>query len=395
MDLNNIELNINTLINSTYDSYINKLNCVYVGHNVWYHFKNHKWNKIISDQRNPYDRLFNDPDFELKLDNNPDIIGFTNGVFDLKEIKLRSGLPSDYISLNVGYDYKVFNETDPIVQNVESYFKSLQPDENIRNYVLKIRASFLDGHNKGKQFYLWLCGEYLDTPMELLKISLGDYYYSVQSRSKYDRWPITPRGIRLFAITKSAEISNLGSLVKEIAGQDYLVLQTSSNRKYGYKPQYKPILFIDVVPDIPFNDNIAWRLLNILPWTSEVTDQDFLSMRQAFIWLLLNKYYPLLKKDGLQEPENITKIKNTYRSNNDIYGKFINENYNFDTNSKIYLTDIYSKFKEWLKLNNPTKYIDSKITFVKYLCEGNRLTNTLPAFTCSRSVPLSLKKVIS
>jgi hypothetical protein len=50
--------------------------------------------KIMREAEN----LFHDPDFEQKLDENYDLIGFNNGVYDLGKEEFREGRPDDYIS---------------------------------------------------------------------------------------------------------------------------------------------------------------------------------------------------------------------------------------------------------------------------------------------------------
>jgi len=54
-----------------------------------------------------YDRRFKD-----KLDQNPYLIGFKNGVYDLKLCIFRPGRPEDFISKCIPIDYKEFDESD-------------------------------------------------------------------------------------------------------------------------------------------------------------------------------------------------------------------------------------------------------------------------------------------
>lgn len=83
--------------------------------------------------------------FEDKLDRNPNLIGFNNGIFDLKKGVFRSGSPEDYVSLSVGYDYVEHCDQDPNVKSVLEYFELVFPDEDTRDYVFRLLASVLDG----------------------------------------------------------------------------------------------------------------------------------------------------------------------------------------------------------------------------------------------------------
>ena len=49
--------------------------------------------------------IFYDKDFEEKLDSNPDLLGFENGVYDFKMMIFRDGRPEDYISMSTNIDY--------------------------------------------------------------------------------------------------------------------------------------------------------------------------------------------------------------------------------------------------------------------------------------------------
>ena len=52
---------------------------------------------------------FYDPEFEEKLNENRDILGFDNGVYDLKNSCFRDGHPEDYLTFTVGYDYEEYS----------------------------------------------------------------------------------------------------------------------------------------------------------------------------------------------------------------------------------------------------------------------------------------------
>jgi len=99
--------------------------------------------------------LFYDKSFEEKLDANRDLIGFNNGVFDLKKGFFRSGAPDDNISFTTGYCYKQYKETDPEVAEINKYFGQVQRDEEMRNYILTLISSYLDGYARDQKFVLW------------------------------------------------------------------------------------------------------------------------------------------------------------------------------------------------------------------------------------------------
>ena len=194
--------------------YEDKYKCVSIKHNAWYEFRNHKWeltecgvsldNKISREVVDQYlkcaqyynniaysaseeekdaclqknknladvtyklrstkfkanimtelQKLFYDDKFVKKINQNPDLLGFDNGVYDLKADLFRDGLPEDYITISVGYDYLEFKEDDELVVAIFKFFYQIFPDQVLRDYVLILLSSFLEGRNHEEKFYFW------------------------------------------------------------------------------------------------------------------------------------------------------------------------------------------------------------------------------------------------
>ena len=55
---------------------------------------------------------FWDEELEDKLDSNPYLLGFQNGVYDFKQKIFRDGVAEDYISLSTGTKYKPYDPND-------------------------------------------------------------------------------------------------------------------------------------------------------------------------------------------------------------------------------------------------------------------------------------------
>lgn len=78
--------------------------------------------------------FFTDNKFEKKLNQDRFLIGFENGVYDLKKMKFRDGNPNDYINISCGYDYDSNAYNDKLNQVIGQ----ILPNKNVREYVLKI-----------------------------------------------------------------------------------------------------------------------------------------------------------------------------------------------------------------------------------------------------------------
>ena len=70
--------------------------------------------------------LFMNNDFLEKLDSKTNLLGFTNGVFDLDANEFRPGKPDDYITLSTKYDYHA--DVDPeIREEIMRFYERASP----------------------------------------------------------------------------------------------------------------------------------------------------------------------------------------------------------------------------------------------------------------------------
>ena len=80
--------------------------------------------------------LFYDKDFVNKLDTNLDIIGFENGIYDLKNGEFRDGRPEDYVSLSSLIDYVPIDECDPkIVKEIQTFMGQVFVNTDVKMYM--------------------------------------------------------------------------------------------------------------------------------------------------------------------------------------------------------------------------------------------------------------------
>ena len=78
-----------------------------------YNFKE----KVMKELKNK----FYDENFYNNLDENRDLLAFKNGVYDLKNLYFRPGLPEDYISLSTNIDYIPYDPNNKEIKQVEKF----------------------------------------------------------------------------------------------------------------------------------------------------------------------------------------------------------------------------------------------------------------------------------
>jgi len=189
--------------------------CASIKHNYWFEFKNHRWipcdcantlrlhlsNEVVkkycagaayysnkaateddSDARERYTEkskklleianklkdspfkenilkecrdLFYIEKFEEKLDSKCHLLGFNNGVYDLEADEFREGRPEDYISFTTGISYIDYDQDHPYMKYVLNFLEKVFTKTEVRDYVLKVLSSFMNGNIREERFHIW------------------------------------------------------------------------------------------------------------------------------------------------------------------------------------------------------------------------------------------------
>lgn len=352
-------------------------------------------------------KRFYESKFEERLDDNPYLVGLDNGVYDLKNRCFRAGVPDDYITLSVGYNYEVFNHDDDKILEIEDFFKKVQREDDMRIYILKLIASYLCGNNIDQHVIIWTGsgGNGKSKTIDLIKYTFGALFdilpITILTRKRTGCDNATPalankRGKRFLALQEPDhdDVIYVG-LMKELSGSDFISARALYGEPFTYKPQFKLVLTCNKLPSIPSDDGGTWRRLRVSPWESEFVDNPKLpnqyakdpkldekikEWKQGFLWLLVNVYYPLYCDEGLKEPKKVTQFTDNYKKNVDIYFEFLTENITITQNDKDYesITNLYTSFVPWFKFAYPGMAVKAKKEFVTYISsrykvEGNRV----------------------
>lgn len=355
-------------------------------------------NNILKECAN----LFYDPEFEEKLDGNRDLIGFTNGVYDLESRIFRNGTPDDYVSLTVGYDYVHYEPDHKYIREIKEYFNKVQRDEDMRNYILTLLASYLDGHTKQQQFIIWTGSgsNGKSTSVEFFQLAFGEYCgvlpITVLTKKRGSSSAATPemanlRGKRFVVFQEPENDDQIYvGYMKELTGGDWIYARPLFRDPIRFKPQFKLLLTCNKLPYIPSTDGGTWRRLRVSPWESEFIDgkvkyphqfkkdynlgEKMEKWKKAFMFYLINTYYPKFKQTGISsiEPEKVKIFTKKYKKQSDVLLEYIEKNL-AKTNNKEYesIDTLYGVFKNWYSECYSVKTIISKKEFQEYLENNN------------------------
>ena len=340
-----------------------------------------------------YDAKFND-----KIDANPWIIGFQNGVYDLKTCTFRDGHPSDYISMKMAVEYdEAMTDTHPTVCDVYDFLEKIFPDKSIRTYFLDISSDIFVGGNQNKIIQFW-SGEG-DNGKSITQIlfekMLGNYSIKLptslitgkrtQSSAACPELVRAGNGVRWIVLQEpdQKDFLNIGVL-KELSGNDTYY----ARGLYKKGKEITPMFTVAVICNNPpkaHGDRAFWNRLRIIPFESTFCDNAPTSyeeqllqkrfpkdkhfadriphMTKAFAWVLLNHRKSLNIRI---EPEKVKLATASYQKRNDVYRQFFDECIMDDKMVILSITELYTQFKEWFRDSLPGQKVPIKNDVKEY-----------------------------
>jgi len=348
--------------------------------------------------------VFYDKRFRDKLDTNPSLFPFKNGVYDLVSNIFRPGRPEDFISKTSPIDYIEMDDDDERVHAVHDYLEKVFPDKSVRTYFTDIASDIFFGGNLRKHVY-FLLGEgdnsksiiqtLFEKMLGVLSIKFNTTVITgkkVQSGSANPELARAGGGVRLATLEEpnSDEMINIG-ILKNLSGNDsYYARDLFEKGKEGREivPMFKLFFICNKLPKLKYSDKAVWNRIRVIPFESTFCrpddpapesydeqlrqkrfpmDKDFSSkipdIVQAFAWVLLKHRLNITDR---VEPEKVRVATAIYRKENDIYRQFIEECIAEDTDKKLSLTELYCQFKEWFRDSLPNHTLPIKNEVEEY-----------------------------
>jgi len=458
----------NDIARALYELYGTQFVCASMRHNIWYQFTNHHWHEIeegvylsqkisgeildhytslsqelftklgsaadagekaMFEQRikalmkivnnlksSPYKRnvmreckeVFYDGDFIRKLNKNPYLIGFRNGVYDTRTHSFREGSPEDYISLQMAVEYKRFEDDSIELNRIKDFITKVFPDKSVREYFIDTSSDVFVGGNHSKIVQVW-SGEG-DNAKSITQIlfekMLGQYSVKLptalivgkrtQSSAACPELVRAGNGVR-FAVLQEPDqkdVINIG-ILKELSGNDTFFARGLFKEGGEITPMFKLVLICNEPPQLPYGDKAVWNRIRLIPFESTFCDdapetfdeqmqekrfpkdrsfQDKIpGMVEAFAYYLLEHRKHMKRKP---EPPKVKMATESYRKKNDIYRQFIEEVTIDDESKSLSLLEMYGAFKDWFKESLPGHHIpvknDVQIYFTKAWGEPGR-----------------------
>jgi P4 family phage/plasmid primase-like protien len=329
--------------------------------------------------------LFYDGSFMGKMDVNPYLICFKNGVFDFKEKIFRNGHPEDNISMCTNIDYIPLNMDihKNIVDEINTFMEQIFPIPELCRYMWEHLASCLIGTSPNQTFNYYI-GDGQNGKSVLINLMekvLGDYKGDVplslitEKRGKVGG--VTPeivqlKGIRyaVMAEPRKGDIINEGIMKQLTSGKDPIqgrapfMIQTIS-----FIPQFKLVVASNNFMDVKSNDHGTWRRIRAVPYVSLFTDNPIEGDTEKPYQFKIDKYidekFDLWKEvfasmlvkivcetGGLVRDCNIVLEKsNEYRKSQDYISEFVQDRIIREKDGRVKKTEINNEFAIWYMSN--------------------------------------------
>ena len=359
----------------------------------------------VTTLMNSLKNLFYKKDIAEKFDSNVNLLGFENGVVDLKEGIFREGRPEDFITKTVGYPLEIGDMKLPIkISNLQNnisnyipnysilkndllkFIEQIIPIKDVRDYTLRFLSKCLSGENRDEGFYIWTGsgGNGKSKLIELMQLVLGEYAgglpVSLITSKRASSNSATPemertKGLRFVVMQEpeANECINIG-LMKELTGNDKIIARGLFKEPVEFIPQFKMLLMCNDLPTIPSNDDGTWRRLEVVDFISRFIDDDTKlddnkhvykrdkSLRAKlrawptiFLCILLEEWVKY-DKEGIIIPPQVNNKTKSYRNDNDIVGQWIDQTCEITDNQKLSnglelapscFDDLFYDFKQW------------------------------------------------
>jgi len=327
--------------------------------------------------------IFYDSDFIDKVDANPKLLCFNNGIIDFDLKSFRKGKPDDYISKSTKISYVKLDisKHKTIIDEINDFMCKLFPEPDLRDYMWQHLASALIGENNDQTFNIYNGNgsNGKSKLVELMSTCLGDYKATVpitlitakrNSIGSTSSEVVQLKGVRYAVMQEPSKGDRLNEgIMKEITGGDPLQGRALFKDSITFIPQFKLVVCTNTLLDVNSNDEGTWRRLCVCEFKSKFCAKDdfddereyqfeidkklgekYVHWCPIFISMLVEKVY---MTGGLVKICDAVKASSSsYRNTQDYYSEFVSDKVKKTVGGKIKETSLYEVFKIWFQLHH-------------------------------------------
>lgn len=338
--------------------------------------------------------VFRDDGFSARLNTNPYVVAFKNGIFDFKNGScFRAGKPEDYLSESLPIDYHDYGSVDhPEVMEVTSFFRKVLPDDDVRTYFFDQVSQLFIGGNHDKVILIWTgTGDNGKTVTQrLFEKMLGPLAIKISTSLVTGRktkigqaapeLARTGNGVRWVVMDEPDSDEQITTgLLKSITGNDsYWArdLYQGGGETKEIVPLYKIHMLCNKLPSIKSPDDAFWERIRVIPFESKFVDEadcpvtyeervaekifpkdkQFSAKTDALLkplaWFLISHWRGLSKSDRVV-PEKVKIATHEYRQENsdNPFTEFFEEFIVATRLASVRVDAVWDRFKDWYRIN--------------------------------------------
>jgi len=168
------------------------------------------------------------------------------------------------------------------------------------------------------------------------------------------------KGRRFVSCVETSDSCRLAEpLVKSLTGGDKIRARFMRQDFFEFEPTHKLVLCTNHKPVISGTDYGIWRRLRLVPFNvtvpPEKQDKDLpakLRRESSAILAWMVKGCLAWQRDGLKPPKSVTEATESYRSDEDIIGRFIDSECTVGNGYRCRASQLFSTYKTWCERNS-------------------------------------------
>lgn len=337
--------------------------------------------------------VFRNTTFVEKLNTEPYLVAFKNGVYDFKNDCFRDGKPEDYLSVSTSIAYKDYRSMDdPEVQEVAEFFRKVLPDDEVRRYFLEQACQLFIGGNHDKVFCIWTGSGDNGKSMtqKLFEKLLGNLAVKISTtlitgeKSKMGQaspeLARTGNGVRWVVMDEPGQNEQITTgILKALTGNDSFYARDLYEGGKGTKeivPLFKLNMLCNNLPAIKRPDEACWERVRVFPFESKFLpadkcpatveeqfakkifprDADFTKridkLLQPFAWYLIYHLRCLNRKTRVI-PAKVRIATNMYKeeNNNNPVEEFKDDELVKNPRGEVSVDEVVIRYRDWWKVN--------------------------------------------
>jgi len=355
---------------------------------------------------------FYDEEFLQHMNQDPSLVGFSNGVIDLRNqsadgqlhVVFRSGRPDDCVSFQMGrgmlgldaIPFIPYDATAPEQIEIMDFFTKIYPDPVLREYALTLFSSCLEGANREQKFYIMtgVGSNGKSKIVELMSKTFGEYQESIGTtaltRKRPDSGAANPDLVvlkckRFVSMSEPDEGEKINTAsMKQLSGEDTVKARALFQDQDQFVIMAKIFMLCNDLPPVSSTDGGTWRRLRVIPHVAKFVDHDkptdplnhvyhkdlmldgkIARWRPYFAALLVHYYETRYLRGGLKEPAQVTAASTKYKEENDAFASFSQDCLVREVGAEIKTRDILQRYKEWMKYNPGRKVLQTSAILQK------------------------------